>query len=467
MTHRARTSWLVALAMICLGCSGDDGAAESDAGGATPSGSVSVAPSSASTSAPTTVGPHDGESAIVELSVGRETVTFVDPDRSTPASRGWPEIDDRTLETVISYPTVGDAPAVDAAPFPLILFAHGLGGTPEFSEDLIDRWVQAGFVVAAPRFPLSRPDAPGGADGGDVQNQPGDIGFLIDQLAELKTDPDSPLFELLDDERIGVAGHSNGAITTLGLTAHECCADPRIDAAIVMAGTASPLADGEYDWSLAPPMLLVHGTDDALVSYGGAISVFNSLVGPKGLLTITGGGHGEWFMDSHDAFDGLATATTDFFLGFVADDPTASDRLEDVDLAPPLTLDLAREIGSSMTIPTTTIVLDRRAYADRLDDLVDGQIIVVTWSGFTPGGTINIVQCSGGGASGAGYCDLTAGRILYPNPDGEGSLEIPIIVGPVGAGVCEPGVDDCVIIVNDSGLTEPQATVTLPLTFAD
>lgn len=41
-----------------------------------------------------------------------------------------------------------------------------------------------------------------------------------------------------------------------------------------------------------------------------------------------------------------------------------------------------------------------------------------------------------------------------------------IIAGPVGTGICDATVDDCVIAVNDSGILEPDATIRIPISFA-
>ncbi|MYH96334.1 MAG: hypothetical protein F4129_07480, partial [Acidimicrobiia bacterium] len=98
--------------------------------------------------------------------------------------------------------------------------------------------------------------------------------------------------------------------------------------------------------------------------------------------------------------------------------------------------------------------------------LVDGQTVVVTWSGFLPEQTVNILQCSQGGIEGSGVCDFSNAKILHPNPTGEGSVELTIIVGAVGSGICDANVDDCVIAVNDSGLQDPEATIRIPLSFA-
>jgi dienelactone hydrolase len=372
-----------------------------------------------------------------------------------------PRVPARTIDLQVTFPVEGDGP------FPLIVFGHGLGGSPAYLEALTEAWAAQGFVVAAPFFPFSRGDAPGGPDASDVQNQTGDVSFVIDAVILEAENAYSPLVGLVDGERIGVAGHSNGAITTIGVTMHTCCRDDRIDAAIEMAGTANPFDGGEYDWTSGLPFLVVHGTEDALVSYANAPDIYNRLVGPKGLLTIEGGDHGSWFDEDGEGHAGVVAATTDFWLAHLTGDEDARARLNAGETGEDgVTLVYEAEAGAPTTVPTATIAVDRQVSADTTSGLTDGQVVTVTWSGFIPGGTINVVQCSAGGTGGAGFCDLTIGHILQANPTGAGSIGLEIIVGAVGEGTCGPGVTDCVIIVNDSGLTEPDATILLPLEFA-
>jgi hypothetical protein len=98
--------------------------------------------------------------------------------------------------------------------------------------------------------------------------------------------------------------------------------------------------------------------------------------------------------------------------------------------------------------------------------LTAGQLVTVTWSGFTPGGTINVVQCSRGGSADGSDCALSAGALGRDDPTGSGTLVLPVVVGAVGRGRCEAGATGCVILVNDSGLTDPEATILIPLSFA-
>ncbi|MCU0275232.1 MAG: hypothetical protein MUE34_18565, partial [Acidimicrobiales bacterium] len=55
----------------------------------------------------------------------------------------------RTIDLQVTFPVEGDGP------FPLIVFGHGLGGSPAYLEALTEAWAAQGFVVAAPFFPFS------------------------------------------------------------------------------------------------------------------------------------------------------------------------------------------------------------------------------------------------------------------------------------------------------------------------
>ena len=415
-------------ASLLAGCS-DDGAGED-------------------TAPPTTV--HE----VVEHEVEHSQETFVDADRPTPANGGIAEQNGRTIVTDVLRPA-GD----DGAPFPLVVFAHGLGGSFDFYEPLLREWTAAGFVVAAPRFPQTYAGTEGGLNPADVENQPGDISFVIDELLE------GELGELIDDDAIGAAGHSNGAITTLGLVANSCCRDRRLDGAVVMAGTPSPYSGGKYDLTDTPPLLVVHGTEDALVDYREGVNVFNAVEGPKGLVTLEEGDHGGWLQPDSDAFESVVDATVDFWRATLRSDGSAADRLPDDGVDGLVTVVWAGEEGASTTIPTIPPPeTDRRASASRTDGLRDGDVVEVAWSGFSKG-TVNIVQCTGDGTGGSATCAISGGIILHDDPAGGGRLPLRIIVGPVGSGVCDTA-NPCSILVNDSGSQEPGATIYLPITFA-
>ena len=92
---------------------------------------------------------------------------------------------------------------------------------------------------------------------------------------------------------------------------------------------------------------------------------------------------------------------------------------------------------------------NRQALLCADSNLLDGQAITVSWSGYLPGQVVNVLQCAGDGFGGAASCDLARGRLLYPNPDGMGSVELVVHTGPIGNGSCD-SANPCTVIVNDS-----------------
>ena len=108
--------------------------------------------------------------------VQRTTLHLVDKSRPTAANGTYPGAPSRKLDTVVSYQ------AKAKRPLPLVVFATGYGGTALNYAAVYDAWVRAGYVVAAPTFPLSSEDAPGGSSAGDLSNQPGDVSFVLTQV---------------------------------------------------------------------------------------------------------------------------------------------------------------------------------------------------------------------------------------------------------------------------------------------
>ena len=80
-----------------------------------------------------------------------------------------------------------------------------------------------------------------------------------------------------------------------------------------------------------------------------------------------------------------------------------------------------------------------------------GQLVTVTWSGYSPGKVINILECNGGdrALTNGAACDYPHAYLLKPNPTGAGSTQrLPIVVGQVGDGICDAKHPGCFIIVN-------------------
>ena len=434
----------------------------------------------------TSTGPREGTA----YPVGISSFTFVDETRPTPANAAQPGAPTRTLSVRVWYPAVAPSadevrdddfasipdpspmfdapPATGAGPFPLIVFGHGLGGVPAVYGDLLESWAAAGFVVAAPAFPLSNEDSPGGADAGDVSNQPGDISAVITEALALSASAEGrALAGMIDGEHIGVAGHSNGGITTAGLIGQSCCFDDRVDAAIIIAGTSQLFPGGVFDWSRTPPLLVMHGEEDTVIPLDEGKRIFNNARSPKGLFTLLGIDHGSFLVRDSKAFPITVKTSLDFWNGYLKLDAAAIAALPNDQVPGLATMTFVDGGDDDVTVPLSGPKMpSRSASAEPLTNLRDGQKVRVTWSGFIPGRVVSVVQCSGDGRAGPSSCNLVTGKILQPNPTGSGSLELEIVVGQVGNGRCDSTTPDCVILVNDASLQDEDATIRLPMTFA-
>lgn len=405
--------------------------------------------------------------------VATTTMTFVDTSRSTPSWGGQPSEPSRTLVTTIWYPSGGGA----GSTYPLIVFGHGLGGSPQDYARLLRAWAAAGYVVAAPLFPLSNSATPGGPDGGDIGNQPGDMSFVIDQMLKASAAPSGPLSGLVNPNEIGAAGHSNGAITTLGLVADSCCRDTRVKAAVVMAGTTEGLGSGTYELAEAPPLFVISDVHDGLVPYADAVAVFNQARGPKALLTL----HWDSASDAtgtmaHSASSGVIGATsaqviastTAFFNAFLKHDHQALRAVTTEGHSALSEVHSAWTDGSEATVPLPKVAaVHLQAGVSPNANLHDGQVVTVHWSGYTPGKVVNILECSQvdiASASSAG-CSFAHAAILHPDPTGSGSVEIHVGTGTIGNGVCD-STHSCYVIVNNASSTNPVDTKELPIRFA-
>lgn len=409
--------------------------------------------------------------------VGVITTTFVDRSRPTDANGACKKIRSRTLPTTIYYPATsgGAAPTPDAppdtagGPYPLIVFAHGYSATPQTYAALLQHWASQGFVVAAPQFPLSSGASPCGAVAGDSVHQPQDVSFVISSVLARSARHRGPLAGLVNRHRIGAAGHSNGAITMYGVVANTALRDRRIDAAAVLAGTAQRYPKGGYDFSKAPPLLFVHGSDDSLIPYEGGVEGFNRARGPKGLLTVVNGDHGSSAALSGPAAPAVMDATTDFFDAFLRHDAAAKRRLPK-DQVPGVTeMRWVGKRGSTTTIPTVPAPkIQLKASAKPVEHLTGGQQVTVTWSGYTPGKVVNILQCNGSDRDlgNPSACDYTHAHLLLPNPTGAGSVQLEMVEGRVGDGSCDAEHPKCLIVVNNASSPDPKDSVRIDISFA-
>ena len=246
----------------------------------------------------------------------------------------------RTLVTEIRYPTTtrssSDSETTDATPaqvpggFPMVVFAHGYDVTPGTYASLLDRWVEKGFVVAAPIFPdenstevrQQHVDTEG-----DLDNEPADLAFVTRQLLADSTTlaPDCPLVSgLVRASDLALAGHSDGA-DAVGLLAYSTGRDPQgvayarlrqglaFRATMIFSGAKHGTSAYAAEPS-RPPLLLIQSARDQCNAPEEGLELYGAIhQGDKWFLELLHAHHLPPFDgEDHAAFDVVASTTTSF-----------------------------------------------------------------------------------------------------------------------------------------------------------
>jgi fermentation-respiration switch protein FrsA (DUF1100 family) len=164
--------------------------------------------------------------------------------------------------------------------FPVIIFSHGLGGSREGYSYLGEHWASCGYVSVHLQHHGSDKEVMHGlrplkalreaaAVPANATNRPLDVSFAIDRLTALNSDLSFPLHGKLDLVRLGVAGHSFGAFTTMAvagahfpaLSGQSGYLDPRVKAAIAMSTPKTQNNDEAFD-DIKIPIFHMTGTKD-------------------------------------------------------------------------------------------------------------------------------------------------------------------------------------------------------------
>jgi dienelactone hydrolase len=175
-----------------------------------------------------------------------------------------------------------------SARVPLIVMAHGLDGDPDALSDLAETWARAGYVVAAPMFPITAKDTDGRSASTETALQAGDLRFVIDRVLAGDHDAAGPWAGRVDPAHIGAAGMSLGGLAVDASTTETCCTDRRIDAAILMAAVHRDVPDSQQHPNRVPVLLL---QGDADPGYHNSRDAYSDLVAPKWFVTLHGARH--------------------------------------------------------------------------------------------------------------------------------------------------------------------------------
>ncbi len=275
-----------------------------------------LALSGCSAAAPATIAPglaarHATHQAVGDAAraplyrVGERTYDFVDPTRTIRYPGHARQA--RPVVTVVRYPERVRGPV------PLIVFGHGFAVTPAYYWRLLRSWAQAGYVVAAPVFPLENQHAPGGPNESDLVNQPRDMSFVITRMLALSAGRSGPLAGLIAPREIGVSGQSDGGETALAVAYDSAFLDHRIRAAAILSGAELPGAGRFYFPRASPPLLATQGTADTVNHPVFTYQFWGAAPRPKYLLKLLGAPHLPPYTYEQPQLSIVGRVTTAFF----------------------------------------------------------------------------------------------------------------------------------------------------------
>lgn len=233
----------------------------------------------------------DAPAELGAFAVGHSTFTAVDASRA-----------DRSLLIDVWYP-VDEEDAADAVPrqytlsgipgpvsdvafadpavssskrHHLLVFSHGYGGISTQSIGLMEILASHGFIIASPEHTGNAQQPPTDSFDEAAANRVPDVSFVIDTMLAGNDDARNAFFGRVEEEGIGVVGHSFGGMTAIGTATGwaGAAADSRVDAILPVSAVIVPeLQSDERDSpnagftqeqleQISVPVMLMGGTKD-------------------------------------------------------------------------------------------------------------------------------------------------------------------------------------------------------------
>ncbi len=242
-------------------------------------------------------------------------------------------------------------------PAPVVLFSHGLGGSREGSAFLGQHWAGRGYVAVFLQHP--------GSDDSVWKNVPKlqrmaalrqaaslenfllrvqDVPAVLNQLERWNRSDRNPLSGRLNLAKIGMSGHSFGAVTTQSVSGQsfpdqgQSFTDSRIRAALILSPSTPRKGDPAVAFgSVTIPWMLMTGTEDKSplgnVDASSRLNVFPNLPpGDKYELVLENAEHsiftenripGDRQPRNPNHHRAIAAISTAFWDTYLRDDPAA------------------------------------------------------------------------------------------------------------------------------------------------
>ena len=213
----------------------------------------------------------------------------------------------RDIPILVYLPTAKTGTAV-------VLFSHGLGGTRKGCSYLGKHWAARGYVAVFLQHPGSddsvwKEQHPGkrmaameaAASGQNFMLRVRDVPAVLNQLEVWHKSADHPLSGRLDFSRVGMSGHSFGAVTTQAVSGQSFAGralltDTRIRAAIAFSPSSPRRGKPATAFgNVKIPWMLMTGTKDVSVightDLASRLAVYPALKAEKYELVLHDGQH--------------------------------------------------------------------------------------------------------------------------------------------------------------------------------
>jgi predicted dienelactone hydrolase len=174
----------------------------------------------------------------------------------------------------------------------LLVFSHGYQSIHIQSFGLMEALASHGFIVISAEHTGNAQASDADSFDEAASNRVPDVSFLIDMMVGRNQDPQDPFHGRIDEQRVGVVGHSFGGMTAVGMAAGWAGAepDPRVTAIVPI----SAVIDGEMQLddrpspnagftqeqlaSITVPAMFMGGTEDINVPIGNNQIAFEQIV---------------------------------------------------------------------------------------------------------------------------------------------------------------------------------------------